>query len=120
MITLEDDGRIVGLILPRSGLWRHAKSNPAMLVDGFAERDIVLARETGILSLVFLRLKRRGGGAAIVFRRKYRPSANPVPPHRHEGSTLQPYQTVSCWTAEMRRRGRRRTERLEQKSQTSH
>ena len=78
MITLEDDGRIVGLILPRSGLWRHAKSNPAMLVDGFAERDIVLARETGILSLVFSRLKRRGGGAAIVFRGKYRPKVENI------------------------------------------
>jgi CIC family chloride channel protein len=77
-ILLEDDGRIVGLIPPRSGLWRHAKSKPGMLVDGFAERDIVLARETDLLSLVFSRLKRRGGGAAIVFRGKHRPKIEDV------------------------------------------
>jgi CIC family chloride channel protein len=77
-IVLENEGRIVGLIPPSSGLWLHAKSSPVMLVDRFAERDIVLAHETDLLSLVFSRLRRHRGGAAVVFRGRHRPKVDDV------------------------------------------
>ncbi|WP_240543350.1 hypothetical protein [Bradyrhizobium canariense] len=37
-IVVAREGRIVGLILPRSGLWAESQSNPALVVEQFAER----------------------------------------------------------------------------------
>ena len=37
-IIVEDEGRIVGLIPPRSGLWRESANNPNRLVDDFIEK----------------------------------------------------------------------------------
>ena len=36
-IIVEREGRIVGLIPPRSGLWRESQSNPDLLVERFVE-----------------------------------------------------------------------------------
>jgi chloride channel protein, CIC family len=74
-IVVERDGRIVGLVHPRSGLWREARLNPTMLVDGFVESPAVVCRDTDLLSLALARLKRRRSGAAIVFRGAGRPRA---------------------------------------------
>jgi CIC family chloride channel protein len=74
-IIVEKAGRIVGLIPPRSGLWRESIGNPEMLVDQFAERRLVLCRDVDLLSLVFGRLRRHRSGAAIVFGGAKRPRA---------------------------------------------
>ncbi len=72
-IIVEREGRIVGLIPPRSGLWRASQSNPNLLVEGFVEGRAVICRNVDLLSLVFARLKRHRSGAAIVFRGVDRP-----------------------------------------------
>ncbi|UVO38925.1 chloride channel protein [Bradyrhizobium arachidis] len=72
-IVVERDGRIVGLIPPRSGLWVESHTNPGLLVETFAERRLVICRDQDLLSLVFARLKRHRAGAAIVFRGGSRP-----------------------------------------------
>jgi CIC family chloride channel protein len=72
-IIVEREGRIVGLIPPRSGLWRDSQSNPNLLVEGFVESRAVICRDGDLLSLVFARLKRHRSGAAIVFRGVNRP-----------------------------------------------
>ncbi|MEZ5856123.1 MAG: chloride channel protein [Hyphomicrobiaceae bacterium] len=77
-ILVEREGRIVGLIPPRSGLWRESGQNPDVLVDQFMEKHLVLCRDTDILSLVFGRLRRRHVGAAIVFEGEHKPHANNV------------------------------------------
>jgi chloride channel protein, CIC family len=77
-IIVEDDGRIVGLIPPRSGLWRESVNNPNRLVDDFVEKRAVVCRDVDLLSLVLARLKRRGAGAAIVFKGSRRPRAADV------------------------------------------
>ena len=77
-IIVERDGRIVGLIPPRSGLWRASQSNPNLLVERFAESRPVICRDVDLLSLVFARLKRRRSGAAIVFRGTHRPRAHDI------------------------------------------
>jgi len=77
-IVVEKEGRIVGLIPPRSGLWRASRNNPDVLVDGFAERRIVLCRDVDLLSLVFGRLKRHRSGAALVFEGTHRPKAKDI------------------------------------------
>ena len=66
-IIVEREGRIVGLIPPRSGLWRESQSNPNLLVERFVESRAVICRDVDLLSLVFARLKRHRSGAAIVF-----------------------------------------------------
>ncbi len=66
-IVVERDGRIVGLIQPRSGLWRESASNADRKVDDFMETRPVLCRDVDLLSLVLARLKRRRSGAAIVY-----------------------------------------------------
>jgi CIC family chloride channel protein len=68
----------VGLIPPRSGLWRASQSNPNLLVEGFVEGRAVICRDVDLLSLVFARLKRRRSGAAIVFRGVDRPRIRDV------------------------------------------
>jgi len=77
-IIVEREGRIVGLIPPRSGLWREAQRNPDLLVERFVESRAVLCRDVDLLSLVFARLKRRRSGAAIVFHGVERPRARDV------------------------------------------
>jgi CIC family chloride channel protein len=72
-IIVEDEGRIVGLIPPRSGLWRESVNNPNRLVDDFVEKRAVVCRDVDLLSLVLARLKRHGAGAAIVFKGERRP-----------------------------------------------
>ena len=72
-IIVENEGRIVGLIPPRSGLWRESANNPDRLVDDFVEKRAVVCRDVDLLSLVLARLKRHRAGAAIVFQGEHRP-----------------------------------------------
>ena len=77
-IIVEREGRIHGLVPPRSGLWRESVNNPNRLVDDFVEKRAVVCRNIDLLSLVLARLKRHGAGAAIVFTGTHRPRANDV------------------------------------------
>lgn len=77
-IVVERDGRIVGLIPPRSGLWMESRTNPDLVIETFAEQRIVICRDQDLLSLVFARLKRHRAGAAIVFRGGARPRVNDI------------------------------------------
>jgi CIC family chloride channel protein len=77
-IVVERDGRIVGLIPPRSGLWMESQTNADLLIEKFAERRIVICRDQDLLSLVFARLKRHGAGAAIVFQGSARPRVSDI------------------------------------------
>ena len=77
-IVVEREGRIVGLVNPRSGLWREARTNPTALVDRFVEKRPALCRDTDLLSLALVRLKRHRSGAAIVFHGDGRPRASDV------------------------------------------
>jgi chloride channel protein, CIC family len=77
-IIVENEGRIVGLIPPRSGLWRESVNNPDRLVDDFVEKRLVVCRDVDLLSLVLVRLKRDKAGAAIVFTGTRRPRAADV------------------------------------------
>ncbi|MDE2472552.1 MAG: chloride channel protein [Bradyrhizobium sp.] len=77
-IVVEREGRIVGLIPPRSGLWVQSQINPDVLVEGFAERRLVICRDQDLLSLVFARLKRHRAGAAIVFHGNFRPRVGDI------------------------------------------
>jgi CIC family chloride channel protein len=77
-IIVEREGRIVGLIPPRSGLWRESQSNPNLLIERFVESRAVICRDVDLLSLVFTRLKRHRSGAAIVFTGVNRPRASDI------------------------------------------
>jgi CIC family chloride channel protein len=77
-IVVERDGRIVGLVHPRSGLWLEARTNPDVLVERYAESRLVICRDEDLLSLALARLKRHRAGAAIVFRGSARPRINDV------------------------------------------
>jgi CIC family chloride channel protein len=77
-IIVERDGRIVGLIPPRSGLWRESQTNPNLLVERFVESRMVVCRDVDLLSLVLARLKRHRSGAAIVFSGANRPRARNI------------------------------------------
>jgi chloride channel protein, CIC family len=77
-IVVEREGRIAGLIPPRSGLWVESQTNPDILVERFAERRLVICRDQDLLSLVFARLKRHRAGAAVVFRGGSRPRVNDI------------------------------------------
>ncbi|MGY4291958.1 CIC family chloride channel protein [Bradyrhizobium sp. i1.4.4] len=77
-IVVEREGRIVGLIPPRSGLWAESQSNPALMVEQFVERRMVICRDQDLLSLVFARLKRHRAGAAIVVRSASRPRVKDI------------------------------------------
>jgi CIC family chloride channel protein len=77
-IIVERGGRIVGLIPPRSGLWRESRTNPDLLIESFVESRIVICRDIDLLSLVFVRLKRHRSGAAIVFRGVARPRVHDI------------------------------------------
>jgi chloride channel protein, CIC family len=77
-IVVEREGRIVGLVPPRSGLWREARINPGALIDRFVEAPPALCRDTDLLSMVLPRLKRHRAGAAVVFHGAGRPRARNV------------------------------------------
>jgi CIC family chloride channel protein len=77
-IVVAREGRIVGPIPPRSGLWLEARSNPDVLIEGYVEAHLVICRDDDLLSLVFARLRRHGAGAAIVFLGTSRPRVNDV------------------------------------------
>jgi chloride channel protein, CIC family len=77
-IVVEREGRIVGLIPPRSSLWVRSQINPDVLVERFAERRLVICRDQDLLSLVLARLKRHRAGAAIVFRGNLRPRVGDI------------------------------------------
>jgi len=77
-IVVEREGRIVGLVHPRSGLWRESASDRARKVEDFMENQLVVCRDVDLLSLVLARLKRRKSGAAIVFHGARRPRASDV------------------------------------------
>jgi len=72
------EGRIVGLVPPRSGLWREARIRPDALIDHFVEIPPAVCRDKDLQSLVLSRLKRRRAGAAIVFHGAGRPRARDV------------------------------------------
>lgn len=77
-IIVEREGRIVGLIPPRSGLWLESRNNPDLKVEGFVENQMVICRDVDLLSLVFARLRRHRAGAAIVFHGTERPRASDI------------------------------------------
>jgi CIC family chloride channel protein len=66
-IIVEREGRIVGLIPPRSGLWRASHGDPDLKVEHFVESRAMICRDDDLLSRVFARLRRHRDGAAIVF-----------------------------------------------------
>jgi CIC family chloride channel protein len=78
VIIVERDGRIVGLIPPRSGLWRESQGNPNLLVERFVEPRVVICRDVDLLSRVLARLKRHRAGAAIVFHGADRPKVSDI------------------------------------------
>ena len=77
-IVVEREGRILGLIPPRSGLWMESRTNPDLLVERFVEDRVVICRDQDLLSLVFARLRRHRAGAAIVFRGVHRPRVRDI------------------------------------------
>ena len=77
-IIVERDGRIVGLIPPRSGLWHESQSNPNLLVERFVESPGIICRDDDLLSRVLARLRRHRAGAAIVYHGVDRPRARDV------------------------------------------
>jgi len=78
VIIVERDGRIVGLIPPRSGLWRQSQGNPDLLVERFVESRVVICREDDLVSRVLARLRRHRSGAAIVFHGSDRPRVRDI------------------------------------------
>jgi CIC family chloride channel protein len=77
-ILVEREGRIVGLVPPRSGLWLEARTNPDVRVEKFIESRLVICRDEDLLSMAFARLKRHRAGAAVVFRGTSRPRISDV------------------------------------------
>ena len=77
-IVVERDGRIVGLVPPRSGLWLESRTNPDVQVERYVESRLVICRDEDLLSMAFARLKRHRAGAAVVFRGTGRPRINDV------------------------------------------
>jgi CIC family chloride channel protein len=77
-IVVEREGRIVGLIPPRSGLWLESRTNPDLLVERFVENRMVICRDQDLLSMVFARLRRHRSGAAIIFRGRHRPRVSDI------------------------------------------
>jgi CIC family chloride channel protein len=77
-IVVERDGRVVGLVPPRSGLWVAAKKDPEAPIERFIESRMVVCRDVDLLSLVFARLRRHRASAAIVFAGEARPRTRNV------------------------------------------
>jgi chloride channel protein, CIC family len=65
-VVIGREGRIVGMVPPRSGLWPEALRDPSLTIDRLADHDFVLAKDSDLLSRVFERMKRRQKEAAIV------------------------------------------------------
>lgn len=65
-VVVGREGRIIGIVPPRSGLWPQALSDPDLVIDGLADHGFVLARKYDLLSRVFERMKRHRREAAIV------------------------------------------------------
>ncbi|MBV8473659.1 MAG: chloride channel protein, partial [Hyphomicrobiales bacterium] len=76
-IVVARQGRILGVVPPRSGLWVESRERPDTPIDRFVE-PCVLCRDEDLLSLVLARLKRHRSGAAIVFAGTKRPHAADV------------------------------------------
>ncbi len=77
-IVVEREGRIVGLVPPRSGLWLESRTNPDVLIESYVESRLVICRDQDLLSMTFPRLKRHRAGAAVVFRGTARPRIDDV------------------------------------------
>jgi CIC family chloride channel protein len=77
-VVVEREGRLVGLVPPRSGLWSRVRSDPAVKIEDFMEPNLVLVRDTDLLSRALARLKRHGAGAALVYSGDGRPQAKDV------------------------------------------
>ena len=77
-VVVERAGRIVGLIPPRSGLWRESAIDAERKLDDFVEERLVVCRDSDLISLVLARLKRQKSQAAIVFHGERRPRAGDV------------------------------------------
>jgi CIC family chloride channel protein len=77
-VVVERDGRIVGLVQPRSGLWSRFRADPNVKIEDFMERTLVLVRDTDLLGRALARLKRHRAGAAIVYTGEGKPAAKDV------------------------------------------
>ena len=77
-VVVERDGRIVGLVQPRSGLWSRFRADPDVKIEDFMERTLVLVRDTDLLGRALARLKRHRAGAAIVYTGEGKPGPKDV------------------------------------------
>jgi CIC family chloride channel protein len=77
-VVVEREGRLVGLVPPRSGLWSRFRADPLVKVEDFMEPNLVLVRDTDLLSRALARLKRHRAGAALVYAGDGRPQAEDV------------------------------------------
>jgi CIC family chloride channel protein len=77
-VVVEREGRVVGLVPPRSGMWIAAQKEPETPIDRFVEPRMVVCRDVDLLSLVFGRLRRHRASAAIVFSGEARPRTRDV------------------------------------------
>ena len=77
-VVVEREGRIVGLVSPRSGLWSRFRADPDVKVEDFMERSLVLVRDTDLLGRALARLKRHRAAAAIVYSGEGKPGAGDV------------------------------------------
>ena len=77
-VVVEREGKLVGLVPPRSGLWSRRVTDPSVKVEDFMEPNLVLVRDTDLLSRALARLKRHRAGAAIVYAGDVRPQARDV------------------------------------------
>lgn len=77
-VIVARDGKLVGLVPPRSKLWIESRNNPKKLVDEFVEPRLVICREQDLLSRALARLKRHRSGAAIVVNSSGRPRVDDV------------------------------------------
>jgi CIC family chloride channel protein len=77
-VVVQREGRLVGLVQPRSGLWSRYRSDPDVKVEDFIETNLVLVRDTDLLSRALARLKRHRSGAAVVYKGDGRPLAKDV------------------------------------------
>jgi len=65
-VVVGREGRIIGIVPPRSGLWPQALRDPDLTVDALADHNFILARKNDLLNRVFERMKRHRREAAIV------------------------------------------------------
>jgi CIC family chloride channel protein len=77
-VVVAREGRLVGLVPPRSGLWSRHRADPSVKVEDFMEHNLVLVRDTDLMSRALARLKRHRAGAAIVYSGAGKPQAKDV------------------------------------------